>query len=102
VEIRDNTIDILKIQLHDVQEELAEANAHLEIHHQDMEANEASSEGEEDLEEIEPASGPNTTPFGVPLHLHPALPLLIVVRRVRFNMLGEWENHISLVFGTNF
>jgi hypothetical protein len=29
VEIRDNTIDILEIQLHDVQEELAEANTHL-------------------------------------------------------------------------
>jgi uncharacterized protein YoxC len=28
VEIRDNTIDILEIQLHDVQEELEEANNH--------------------------------------------------------------------------
>jgi hypothetical protein len=66
VEIRDNTIDILEIQLHDVQEELTEANAHLEMHHQDMEANEADEEGEEDPEEIEPASGPNTAPSGVP------------------------------------
>jgi uncharacterized coiled-coil protein SlyX len=32
-EIRDNTIDILKIQLYDVQEELEEANDHLEMHH---------------------------------------------------------------------
>jgi hypothetical protein len=31
-----------------------------------MEANEAGSEGEEDLEELEPAPGPNVTPFGVP------------------------------------
>jgi hypothetical protein len=46
-EIRDNTIDILEIQLHDVQEELEEANDHLEMHHKDMEANEAGSEGEE-------------------------------------------------------
>jgi TolA-binding protein len=87
VEIRDNTIDILEIQLHDVQEELAEANAHLKMHHQDMEANEAGSEGEEDPEEIEPTSGPNVAPSGVPLLLHPVLPLPIMVRRVRFNML---------------
>jgi chromosome segregation ATPase len=33
VEIWDNTIDILEIQLHDVQEELEEANNHLEMHH---------------------------------------------------------------------
>jgi chromosome segregation ATPase len=33
VEIRDNTIVILEIQLHDVQEELEEANDHLEMHH---------------------------------------------------------------------
>jgi TolA-binding protein len=33
VEIRDNTIDIMEIQLHDVQEELEEANDHLEMHH---------------------------------------------------------------------
>jgi uncharacterized coiled-coil protein SlyX len=32
VEIRDNTIDILEVQLHDVQEELEEANDHLEMH----------------------------------------------------------------------
>jgi hypothetical protein len=72
------------------------------MHHQDMEANEAGNKGEQNPEEIEPASGPNAAPSGVPLHLHPALPLPIVVRRVRFSMLGEWENHISLVFGTNF
>jgi hypothetical protein len=66
VEIRDNTIDILEIQLHDVQEELAEANDHLEMHHQDMEENEAGSEGEEDPEEIEPAFGPNAAPSRVP------------------------------------
>jgi hypothetical protein len=66
VEIRDNTIDILEIQLHDVQEELEEANNHLEMHHQDMEANEAGSEGGEDPEELEPAPGPNVTSSGVP------------------------------------
>jgi hypothetical protein len=49
-----------------VQEELAEANTHLEMHHQDMEANEAGNEGEVDPEEIEPASRPNTAPSGVP------------------------------------
>jgi hypothetical protein len=36
------------------------------MHHQDMEANEAGSEGEEGLEELEPAPGPNATPSGVP------------------------------------
>jgi hypothetical protein len=66
VEIRDNTIDILEIQLHDVQEELAEANHHLEMHHQDMEANEVGNKGEEDLEEIELASGLIAAPSGVP------------------------------------
>jgi hypothetical protein len=66
VEIRDNTIDILEVQLHDVQEELEEANDHLEMHLQDMEANDAGSEGEEDPKELEPAPGPNVTPSGVP------------------------------------
>jgi hypothetical protein len=33
VEIRDNTISVLEIQLHDVKEELKEANNHLEMHH---------------------------------------------------------------------
>jgi hypothetical protein len=36
------------------------------MHHQDMEANEAGSEGGEDPEELEPAPGPNVTPSGVP------------------------------------
>jgi hypothetical protein len=40
-----------------------------------MEANEAGSVEGEDPEELEQAPGPNATPFGVPLHLHPALPL---------------------------
>jgi hypothetical protein len=47
----------------------------MEMHHQDMEANEAGSEGGEDPEELEPAIGPNATPSGVPLHLLPTLPL---------------------------
>jgi hypothetical protein len=49
-----------------VQEELEEANDHLEMHHHDMEANEAGSEGEEDPKELEPAPDPNATPYGVP------------------------------------
>jgi hypothetical protein len=55
--------------------ELEEANDHLEMHHHDMEAKEAGSEGEEDPEELEPAPGPNVTPSRVPLHLHLVLPL---------------------------
>jgi hypothetical protein len=58
-----------------VQEEIEEANDHLEMHHQDMEVNDAGNEGEEGPEELEPAPSPNATPFGVPLHLLPALPL---------------------------
>jgi hypothetical protein len=73
VEIQDNTIDILEIQLHDVQEELEEAKDHLEMHHQDMEANEAGSEGEGDPEELE--SVQMRLPPECPLHLHPALSL---------------------------
>jgi hypothetical protein len=68
VEIRDNTIEVLKNQLHDMQEELDEANTHLEMHHQDMnQAMEADGNSEEkDLEEIEPASSLDTTYSGVP------------------------------------
>ena len=48
-----------------MQEELEEANNHLEMHHQDMEANETGSEEEEDPEELELAPGPNATLSGV-------------------------------------
>jgi hypothetical protein len=50
VEIRDNTI-VLENQLHNVQQELEEANDHLDMHHLEMEANEAGREGEEAPEE---------------------------------------------------
>jgi peptidoglycan hydrolase CwlO-like protein len=36
VEIRDNTIEVLENHVHDVQEELDDANAHLDMNHQDM------------------------------------------------------------------
>jgi hypothetical protein len=42
-----------------VQQELEEANDHLDMHHLKMEANEAGSEGEEDPEELGPALGAN-------------------------------------------
>jgi hypothetical protein len=66
VKIRDNTIDILENQLHDVQWELEEANDHLDMHHLEMEANEAGSEGEEAPEELEPAPGANGTTSAMP------------------------------------
>jgi hypothetical protein len=66
VEIRDNTIDVLKNQLHDVQRELKEANDHLDMHHLEMEANEAGSEGEEAPEELGPAPGANGTTSAMP------------------------------------
>jgi hypothetical protein len=39
-----------------VQQELEEANDHLDMHHLEMEANEARSEGEEAPKELGPAS----------------------------------------------
>jgi hypothetical protein len=66
VEIRDKTIDVLENQLRNVQEELKEANDHLEMHHLDMEANEAESDGEEAPEELGPAPGINVTPSEMP------------------------------------
>jgi hypothetical protein len=44
-----------------VQRELEEANDHLDMHHLEMEANEARREGEEAPEELGPASGANGT-----------------------------------------
>jgi hypothetical protein len=66
VEISDNTIDVLENQPHGVQEELEEANDHLDMHHLEMEANEAESEGEEAPEELGPAPGTNATPSEMP------------------------------------
>jgi hypothetical protein len=68
-----------------VQEELDEANSHLDMHHQDMnQAMEADEnrEEEEDPEEIERASSLDTSYSGVPLHLQPAMPLLLRARWV--------------------
>jgi hypothetical protein len=66
VEIRDNTIDVLENQLHDVQRELKESNDHLDMHHLEMEANEARSEGEEAPEELGSAPISNVTTSTVP------------------------------------
>jgi hypothetical protein len=66
VEIRDNTIDVLENQLHDVQWELEEANDHLDMHHLEMEANEARSEGDEAPEELGLAPGANGTTSAMP------------------------------------
>jgi hypothetical protein len=79
VEIRDNTIDVLENHLHDVQQELEEANNHLDMHHLEMEANEDGSEGEEAPEELGPALVPMRLPPRCPLHPYPvSLPLLRV------------------------
>jgi hypothetical protein len=43
-----------------------DTNAHIEMHHQDMNTMEADGEEEEDFEEIEPASSLDTAYFGVP------------------------------------
>ena len=47
-----------------MQVELKEANAHIEMHHQDMNTMEAGSE-EEDAKEIKPASSLDTAYSGV-------------------------------------
>jgi hypothetical protein len=65
VEIRDNTIDVLENQLHDVQRELEEAND-LDMHHLEMETNEAGSEEEEAPKELGPAPGANETTSAMP------------------------------------
>jgi hypothetical protein len=49
-----------------VQQELEEANDHLDMHHLEMEANEVGSEGEEVLEELGPAPGANVTASAMP------------------------------------
>ena len=66
MEIRNNTIDVLENHLHDVQQELEEANDHLDMRHLEMEANEAGSEGEEDPAELGPAPGANVTTSEMP------------------------------------
>ena len=63
VEVRDNTIEVLENQLHDVQVELDEANAHLDMHHQEMNQEmdaDGNNKEEKDPEEIEPASSLDT------------------------------------------
>jgi uncharacterized coiled-coil protein SlyX len=81
VEIQNHTIEVLKNQLHDVQVELDKANAHLEMHYQEMQQDtegDEDSKEEEDPEEIEPASSLDIAHSGGPLHLRLALPLLRV------------------------
>jgi uncharacterized coiled-coil protein SlyX len=62
---RENTIEVLEDQLINTQQQLAEANEHLDMHHQeiqDMEANEnVDIEGGE-----EPASSLDTAGSGIP------------------------------------
>jgi uncharacterized coiled-coil protein SlyX len=64
---KENTIEVLKDQLINTQQQLAEANQHLDMHHQeiqDMEANEdVKIEGGE---EPEPASSLDTAGSGRP------------------------------------
>jgi chromosome segregation ATPase len=60
---RENTIEVLEDQLLNTQQQLAEANEHLDMHHreiQDMEANEDIEGGEE------PASSVDTAGSGRP------------------------------------
>jgi hypothetical protein len=56
-----------------VQRELEEVNDHLDMHHLEMEANEAGSEGEEAPEELGLAPGANVTTSVMPLCPYPVL-----------------------------
>jgi hypothetical protein len=59
---RENTIEVLEDQLINTQQQLAEANQHLDMHHQEIQANEdVDIEGGE-----EPASSLDTTGSGRP------------------------------------
>jgi hypothetical protein len=49
-----------------VQRELEEANEHLDMHHLEMEVNEAGNEGEEAPKELGPAPGTNVTASVMP------------------------------------
>jgi hypothetical protein len=49
-----------------VQQELEEANDHLDMQHLEMEANETGSEGEEAPEELGPGPGTNATASEMP------------------------------------
>jgi uncharacterized coiled-coil protein SlyX len=75
---RENTIEVLEDQLINTQQQLAEANQHLDMHHQkiqDMEANEdVDIEGGQ---EPEPASNLDTAGLGRPPSPSRALPRLL-------------------------
>ena len=49
-----------------MQQELEDANDHLDMHHLEMEGNEDGSEGEEAPEELKPAPGTNATASEMP------------------------------------
>jgi hypothetical protein len=68
-----------------VQRELEEVNDHLDMHHLEMEANEAGSEGEEAPEELGLAPGANVTTSVMPLCPYPVLlPLPRVTDQARY------------------
>jgi chromosome segregation ATPase len=98
VEIQDKTIEVLENQLHDVQEALDEANTHIEMHHQDMNAMEAGSEEEEDPEEIEPASSLDMAYSGVPPTPGPSAASATQVRWVRTKHVRRMERPHNLSF----
>jgi hypothetical protein len=84
VEVQDNTIEVLENQLHDLQIELDEANAYMEMHHQEMQQGmevDGDIKEEEDPEELEPTSSLDTANLahsGGPRHLSLVQPQLLV------------------------
>jgi uncharacterized coiled-coil protein SlyX len=80
---QDNTIEVLEDQLQTTQQQLKEANQHLDLHHQEIEAMEVDGADEdvdiEGEEELEPASSLDTIGLaqsGVPPSPSPTLHLL--------------------------
>ena len=75
---RENTIEVLEDQLINTQQQLAEANQHLDMHHQEIQDMEANEEVDiEGGEEPEPASSLDTAGSGRPPSPSRALPRLL-------------------------
>jgi uncharacterized coiled-coil protein SlyX len=76
---RENTIEVLEDQLINTQQQLAEANQHLDMHHQEIQDMEANEDVDiEGGEELEPASSLDTLAQGDHLPPSQALPRLSI------------------------
>ena len=75
---RENTIEVLEDQLINTQHQLAEANEHLDMHHQEIQDMEANEDVDiEGGEESEPASSLDTAGSGRPPSLGSSVALFV-------------------------